>query len=328
MKKIVKKVLTMAFAAVVSLSAWTQQERFADINTQTFVYAVTEGDSLKMDIYTCKNIKADALQPMILYQHGGGWDSDDTRLGGKKWLARMARMGYVCGSIDYRLGIRRKRLAGEKMEIKDFGKWYDYTIRLGVEDFFDATTFVLKHAKELNVNPKCIIAAGGSAGAVDVSTAEYWLCNGDEIATKHLPSDFNYAGVIACAGGVWDWGLEEPVWKRKPCPFLLFHGDKDQAVPYDRVLQEVANYSAYGSLTLAKQFHEMKVPYLFLSGKDCDHALSGLPMINCTELMHSFIKRAIFDGEQLEWNITEQYYDEPRTIPYVLKNLDKYKDDL
>lgn len=318
------KILTLALGALMSLSACAQQDMMLDIETRTYTYAVHGKDSLKLDIYTCKDVVADKAQPMIFYQHGGGWDSDDTREQGKKWLAQMARMGYVTGSIDYRQGIRQKRLAGEKMKDQsEFGKFYDYTIRLGIEDFFDATRFVIDHAKELNINPKLIIAAGGSAGAVDVSTAENLICNGDELAVKHLPKDFNYAGIISAAGGVWGWGLDEPVWK-KPCPFLMFHGDKDQLVPYEKVLNTDCSYSAWGSKTLARQFHEMKVPFMFLSGKDADHALSGLPFINRSELMHCFIRDAVIDGDQIEWQIVESFFDEPRDLKYMFKHMDKY----
>lgn len=301
-----------------------------EIITQTFVYAEKDGESLKLDIYTDPSSAVSGARPVILYQHGGGWDSDDTREQGKKWLSRMAKYGYACVSIDYRLGIRRlKQQSGsDKFDIKDFGKWYDYAITLGIEDFYDATAYLIAHANELGIDPDKIIAAGGSAGAVNVCTAEYRLVNKEEIATSRLPKGFNYAAVISCAGGVWGFGLEEPVWNGEPCPFLLFHGDKDQAVPYEVVKQEEANYSAWGSKTLARQFREMKVPYLFLTGIECDHALSGIPFYNCQELMQSYIWRVVFLGEKISQEISESYLDEPMTILYVLLHADKYKDYL
>ena len=302
-----------------------------EITTQTFVYTVSEGDSLKLDVYIDPSAKVDGPRPVILYQHGGGWDSDDTREQGKKWLSKMARYGYAGVSIDYRLGIRRlKQQNGGSGEFapEDFGKWYDYAISSGIEDYYDATAFLIKHAKELNINPDMIIAAGGSAGAVDVCTAEYRLVNGEEIATSRLPKGFNYAAVISCAGGVWGFGLEEPVWKGRPCPFLLFHGDKDQLVPYEVVKNEAADYSAWGSKTLARQFKDLKTPYLFLTGTDCDHALSGIPFVNCLDLMQSYLYRVLFRGERISLEITESYLDEPMTIPYILTHLGQFKDDM
>jgi acetyl esterase/lipase len=315
-------------AAILLLSAGTacgQNKVNPAVTTETHVYAHKDGEDLKLDIYVDTTVKFKGPRPVILYQHGGGWDSDDTREQGKGWLSEMSKMGYVTASIDYRLGIRRMRESGAQLDTTNFGQWYDYAITLGIEDFYDATAYLVKNAKKLNIDPKKIIASGGSAGATDVVSAEYRLVNGDTLAVQHLPKDFNYAAIISCAGGVWGFGLEEPKWNKKPCPFLIFHGDKDQLVPYDHLLIPASNYSAWGPLVYARQLKEMEVPYLFLTGKDCDHALSGLPFANCRELMDCFLKRVVFDGEQLVWEMSESYLDEPRTLMYVIKNLAKYQ---
>lgn len=301
-----------------------------EITTQTFVYTVTQGDSLKLDIYIDPSAKVDGPRPVILYQHGGGWDSDDTREQGKKWLSSMARYGYAGVSIDYRLGIRelKKQTGKNGPDPEEFGTWYNHAITLGVEAIYDATAFLLAHATELNINPECIIVSGGSAGATDVLVAEYRLVNKEEIATSRLPKDFNYAAVISCAGGIWGPGRTEPQWKGKPCPILFFHGDKDQLVPYDHVISEDCDFSAWGPKVIAPQLKGMGVPYLFLTGIDCDHALSGIPFVNCLELMQSYLYRVLFRGERISLEITENYLDEPMTIPYILTHLGQFKDDM
>jgi hypothetical protein len=91
---------------------------------------------------------------------------------------------------------------------------------------------------------------------------------------------------------------------------------------------EDVNFSAWGSAFLADQFDTLQFPYLFVSGKDCDHAMSGLPFVtNCDE-MQSFLRRVVWDGEMLSKRVIETYLDEPRTFKYFLTNLLRYKDEI
>lgn len=318
MERFLKCAMMAVGMALVALTAYAKSN--SDITAKTVVYAVTEGEELKMDIYTDTSADWEGKRPVILYQHGGGWASF-TREEGKSWLTKMARHGYVCASIDYRLGIKRLMDKGEKMDSTEFGKWYGHAITIGIEDYYDATAYLIKHADELGIDTKKIIAAGSSAGAVDVCTAENKIVNKEPIATTRLPEGFNYAAIIAAAGGVWGPGHEAPQWKGTPCPFIMFHGDNDQIVPYDHFTNTASDFSAWGSKTLSRQLRDMKVPYFFLTAKDCDHSLSVLPFSNCREMMQSFLLRVVFGTEQLTQELEETYLDEPRTIPYLMKHL-------
>ena len=81
--------------------------------------------------------------------------------------------------------------------------------QFGVEDLYDATAWIVGHADMLNIDTTKIVISGGSAGATNSVMAEYYLCNGDELAQR-LPKGFRYAGVIPFAGGIWKAGLSEP----------------------------------------------------------------------------------------------------------------------
>lgn len=322
-----KKIIVLLLGTLSLLACHAKEKDNMQIDS--YVYAVTEGDSLRMEVYTDHSVAYEGLRPCLFYVHGGGWDSDDNETSGRKWMRKMLAKGYVCVSIDYRQGIRRLRLGQAHIgESPNFGESYEYTIRIAVEDTFDATRFLLGMADQYDIDTTRIIAAGGSAGAINLITAEYWICNEEEIATSRLPEGFNYAAVIGCAGGVWIRSTKEPVWGKAPCPILFYHGDADQLVPYHHTVMEDVNFSAWGSAFLADQFDTLQFPYLFVSGKDCDHAMSGLPFVtNCDE-MQSFLRRVVWDGEKLSKRVTETYLDEPRTIPYFLKHLEKYKDEL
>ncbi len=322
-----KKIIVLLLGALSLLACHAKEKDNMQIDR--YVYAVTEGDSLRMEVYTDPSVTYEGLRPCLFYVHGGGWDSDDNETSGRKWMRKMLAKGYVCVSIDYRQGIRRLRLGQAHIgENPNFGESYEYTIRIAVEDTFDATRFLLGMAGRYDIDTTKIIAAGGSAGAINLITAEYWICNEEEIATSRLPEGFNYAAIIGGAGGVWIRSTQEPIWAKAPCPILFYHGDADQIVPYDHTVMEDVNFSAWGSAFLADQFDTLQFPYLFVRGKDCDHAMSGLPFVtNCDE-MQSFLRRVVWDGEMLSKRVIETYLDEPRTFKYFLTNLLRYKDEI
>lgn len=60
--------------------------------------------------------------------------------------------------------------------------------------------------------------------------AEYDIFSGGRFS-RTLPPDFNYAGIISHAGAV--IAKEDSLnWRKSPCPMLLIHGSKDQAVSF------------------------------------------------------------------------------------------------
>lgn len=99
----------------------------------------------RMDLYLPELRPSGVRSPAVVWIHGGGWT------GGKKDASRevnvcatLAAVGYVCVSIEYRLGA---------------GAW--------PQNLFDckaAVRYLRDHAKELDINPERIAVAGGSAG--------------------------------------------------------------------------------------------------------------------------------------------------------------------
>jgi acetyl esterase/lipase len=103
---------------------------------------------LRLDIY--RQVAPGGARPLVVYIHGGGWQSGHTRHSGAfaNWpevLASLARRGYVVASIEYRLSSEAKFPAAIH-DVKNAIKW----LRLS--------------AAKYSIDPRKAIVWGGSAG--------------------------------------------------------------------------------------------------------------------------------------------------------------------
>lgn len=147
----------------------------------------------------------------MIFAFGGGFKGGDKAdKGYVPYFEFLARNGFVVVSTDYRTTL--KNLDPSKVSSPmDFIAALQHAIDTAVEDFYDATGFVINQSSDWNIDVEQIVASGSSAGAITVLQAEYDLCNGHELA-KRLPAGFNYAGVISYAGAV--SGVFPPHWER------------------------------------------------------------------------------------------------------------------
>lgn len=289
------------------------------VSVETYTYAVKGTDTLQLDFY--RNAALKGPQPTFVYVHGGSW-ADGTRKDAK-WIGRVAKHGLNAVSITYRLDRKGK-------EIPDSTHWaaeFDQAIRIGVEDLYDATRYLLDNREKLGVDPAKMIISGGSAGATNCIMAEYWRCNRDDLALKHLPEGFRYAGVIPWAGGVWKIGMERPEWKEQPAPHMFCHGTKDWIVPFWDTTIPASNYGAYGPETLSAIFRENGWPYETLFVEEADHYMAGGPSymestpnekVDYTGQMLDFIDRFILDGQKIQIDYTEKDLDGVRDLKKVM----------
>jgi beta-galactosidase len=103
------------------------------------------GRSEKLDVYLPARAPDDPASPAVVWIHGGGWT------GGSKGEARarnvcgtLAAAGYVCASIDYKLGP---------------GSWPTNLL-----DCKNAVRFLRAHAADYHIDADRIAVMGGSAG--------------------------------------------------------------------------------------------------------------------------------------------------------------------
>jgi acetyl esterase/lipase len=97
-KTILKIALSLVFLALLSQIA-AAQNTYA---THTNLSYVDDGNvSHKLDLYVPNG--AASPVPLIVWIHGGGWQSGDKQLGQNSHPLRYARMDYAVASINYRL---------------------------------------------------------------------------------------------------------------------------------------------------------------------------------------------------------------------------------
>lgn len=299
----------------------------AGMVTETVEYAVKEGESLKMDIYWDPSVPYRGKRPVFIYSFGGGWEGGSRKDGigaMSPFLDRMTKEGYVMVGIDYRLGFLAARKSGAVENISltthlirgtaDDTTVQDAVLRAmgnAVEDLYDATSYIVENAERWNADPSCIVIGGGSAGAINSLTAEYWRANAHPLAKSHLPKDFRYAGVLSCAGAIWH-KTEEPVaWKSAPCPVLFFHGDKDRLISYDELVLNRSGVILSGPGKLVPAFENNQWPYLFYTVNDGDHLIANIPTGECNEIIAAFVNRFCVNKEQVGVRIGEKTLEAP-----------------
>lgn len=271
------------------------------IDRQTFQYATKGGETLYLDRYVSRAAAPDK-RPVLIFSFGGGWESGQRYDGIIADFAEyFADRGYVVVSIDYRLGIKAAKASGE-MTAANGLDMYLKAINLGVEDLFDATSYVVSQAQAWNIDPTQIVISGSSAGATNTLVATYNQVNQTELARGHLPQGFRYAGAISMAGAFWLPGKTPLIWKSAPPPIQFIHGAKDQLVTYDE--QQVA-IAGYGPVYAQKQLAAQGYSSWFIDLPQGDHILSVGAMFDYREEMDAFMRRMVAQGQQMTVHTVE-----------------------
>ncbi len=303
-------IMAILAAAVAPLTAQTQK--------YTMQYAVNGGEELWLDRYVSD--KAEGKRPCVIFVFGGGFAAG-VRDAEKyvPYFDALTANGYDVVSVDYRLGLKAtqspdydSKSVGLIETIRTMRNAVDYA----VEDVLTATKFILDHADEWNIDTSKIVVSGSSAGAITSLQAENNICNRTEMA-KILPADFNYAGVISFAGAIFSMS-GKPEWKTTPCPVMLFHGNSDRNVPYEKAA--LLGVGFYGSKILAEQFGEMGTPYCFYSATYRSHIMAEEPMIKNHKEILEFIDAYIMQGQRLQ--VTETVVDmdiEPQPTSFGIR---------
>ena len=195
---------------------------------QSIVYKKTDQGELKLDIFNPSGHAAGEKTPVIVFFHGGGWNT-----GGPSQFfhqcRHLASRGMVAISAEYRLG-----------------KKHGTTPRECVQDGKSAIRWVRSHAAQLGIDPDRLAAGGGSAGghvAAAVALTEGFNETGEDLTVSCRPNALVlFNPVIDNGAGGYGHARVKSFWEsfsplhnigngNAPPPTLFMLGTKDSLIP-------------------------------------------------------------------------------------------------
>lgn len=193
---------------------------------------------LRMDIYY-PNLIIDPSpkRPFLMLFHGGGFTSGDKQSGDIKDLCiHMARRGFVCATVNYRLGY-------------NFTEYGQYKARYrAIQDGHAAMRHIVNNANAIRVDTNWLFIGGQSAGSLVALGMVYadqseldsisLLYNTTTINTElgsiynsgnNLTNTYRFKGIFNNWGGVTKTEMDVD----EILPTVAFHGELDTIVKID-----------------------------------------------------------------------------------------------
>ena len=222
-------------------------------------------------------------RPLVLFQFGGAYlIGDKLNPPGPAFCTHWAQRGYVAVSIDYRLGFNTA-ITGSA----------ERAVYRGCQDLQAALRFLIDERDTYGIDTSRIIVAGNSAGAV--STLHCAFMDYDQVPASI--SGFGFGLDSDDLGDPWssgnnnfgnqevfpdalilNWGgiLDVSFVGDRPddfIPSILFHGDQDNAMPYDSgtPFGYPAFPTLYGSLPVSNQMSLTGIPHQFYTFQGAGH---------------------------------------------------------
>lgn len=292
-----KRIILTIISAMLMVSAFA-------VTKSTYTFAVKDTSELKLDVYMPEDSLTE--HPCLVFAFGGGFKMgarDEASY--QKFLTEIAENGIVGVSIDYRLGLKDKKVKN----LIQLAKILENSVDMAVEDMASAVKFVLDNASEFKVNPKQIIISGSSAGAITALQTDYYLCNA---RIKEFPEDFRFAGVISFAGAVASFG-EILEYKKQPAPVLFMHGTKDELVTYNKKV--VFKRGMYGTNYLIENLWvKNSWPYMALRFRNFGHEVAMIGFKENVPVVLEFIDKFVLNYNKIyvkDVIIAEQGVTEP-----------------
>jgi alpha/beta hydrolase fold/Secretion system C-terminal sorting domain len=195
-------------------------------------------DTMFMDLYYPNlGIDPSAKRPFVMMFHGGGFVSGDKQSGDIKDLCiHLARRGFVCASVNYRLGF-------------DFSEYGQYKARYrAIQDGHAAMRFVVNNANAVRIDTSWLFVGGQSAGSLLALGMVYadpfeldsisLLYNATATSTElgnlytsgnNLTNTYSIKGIFNNWGGIVDTEVDG----NEMLPTVAFHGELDSTVFID-----------------------------------------------------------------------------------------------
>ncbi|WP_405607340.1 carboxylesterase family protein [Polaribacter sp. Asnod1-A03] len=272
-------------------------EKSSKFSERTYTYQrIKKEKNLKLDFYKPKKTKGKL--PLLIYVHGGGFSGGDRKdRVSKDFAMEMVEHGYAVASISYRL----------TMKGIGFGCTTNAALKIAAfnnvsKDISYAVQYFLKHNRKFKIDTDKIILVGSSAGAEAVLNLAYVYDN------KILDTNFKFAGIIAMAGATISI---DKITTENAIPTQLFHGIKDNLVPYNIASHHYCKKNAtgylplYGSKAIADKLKSIKKSFYLYSIKNGDHSWNSRPIYQCKDEIIDFLYHDVlqYKNRQIETEI-------------------------
>lgn len=207
--------------------------------------------NLLLDLYYPNlDIDKSPKRPFIMLIHGGGFSSGTKDFNDFKVLgAQFAMRGFVCASINYRLGFK-------------YSEYGIYQARYrAIQDGHAALRFIVDTADAFRIDTNWLFVGGGSAGALTALGMAYadqaeldsisLLYNSTATSVElgnFYTSGNNLTHTYSIKGIFNNWGsaVKTEIDTDEMIPTISFHGEMDKIVPID-TNNTFVNYTLVGS---------------------------------------------------------------------------------
>lgn len=258
------------------------------IPDETFVYKQTEEGDLTLSVFYPKGKKlVEEKRSVIIHFFGGGWVGG-TQTQFYQQCVFLATQGYVAISADYRVM--------KSKEITPFDC---------VEDARSAIRFVREHAQQLGVDPKKVIASGGSAGGhLALCTAVFKpvipenqssIPNALILYNPVLDTTLDGYGTDKFQGNELLLSPNQHIHEGLP-PTLIFHGTADKTVPFANAEKFAALMKTYGNDCQLVPFKD--ADHGFFNGSYFRKGNNDVAFNRCMEKVILFLKKYNFANKK------------------------------
>jgi acetyl esterase/lipase len=237
-------------------------------------------EQLGMDIYEPAGAEGKKF-PLIVFIHGGNF-----RTGDKNELtsmcASLANNGYVCVSINYRVGwgtgSQNNPCNGDTQQLKK-------AVYMSIQDAHTALHYLAAHADEYSIDKNWIFIGGQSAGGITALCTAYLSQKNADNYFKNISADLGGfdAGSVAASnynlrGVISMWGAfinPQIITSSAALPTIFFQGAKDHVVPFNsahitRCSSSTLLYGTYPLYNRLKALNETVIAHIDPNG---DHGV-------------------------------------------------------
>ena len=293
------------------------------VKNNWFNYLKKKELNLDMDIYLPKN---DTLtqRPLMMFIHGGAFFiGDKATVPYQKWCSHFASLGYVCVSINYRMGFRPNQKAIER------------TAYQATQDAHAAMRYLISKKDIYRIDPDFLFVGGASAGSITAINLAY-MRNKDrpkssyssffmedlgdiESSGNNIDSDFKIKAIANMWGSVYNLNILE----NENIPIISFHGDVDEILPYGKgypfkaigEFQKVFFDEMYGSSIIHQKANELGIRSVLHTFPGQGHTLH---LDENRKLNENFYT--------IQNEMVDFFYDELVSNPaYIIQNKDDFQ---